>query len=88
MKNKFLFALVLGISVVACQPKGEQEATVKDNETKEAVRTPKDYEPSKALVDSVSYLIGINFGSFLKNFDFGDVNWSQIRKGVNDYLKA
>lgn len=88
MKNKFLFALVLGISVVACQPKGEQEATVKDNENKEAVRTPKDYEPSKALVDSVSYLIGINFGSFLKNFDFGDVNWSQIRKGVNDYLNA
>lgn len=89
MKNKMLFALILGISVVACQPKGgEQEATVKDTETKEAVKTPKDYEPSKALVDSVSYLIGINFGSFLKNFDFGDVNWTQIRKGVNDYLKA
>ncbi len=89
MKNKMLFALILGISVVACQPKGgEQEATVKDTETKEAVKTPKDYEPSKALVDSVSYLIGINFGSFLKNFDFGDVNWTQIRKGVNDYLNA
>lgn len=89
MKNKMLFALILGISVVACQPKGgEQEATVQDTETKEVVKTPKDYEPSKALVDSVSYLIGINFGSFLKNFDFGDVNWTQIRKGVNDYLKA
>ena len=88
MKNKMLFALILGISVVACQPKGEQEATVKDTEAKEAVKTPKDYEPSRALVDSVSYLIGINFGSFLKNFDFGDVNWTQIRKGVNDYMKA
>ena len=84
-----LFALILGISVVACQPKGdEQEATVKDTETKEVVKTPKDYEPSRALVDSVSYLIGVNYGTFLKQFDFGDVNWSQIRKGVNDFLKA
>ncbi len=89
MKNKLLFALVLGISVVACQPKGEKEATVKDNETvNEVVKTPKDYEPSKALVDSVSYLIGINFGNFIKNFDFGPVNWNQVKKGIDDYLKA
>ena len=43
-------------------------------------------------IDSVSYLIGVNFGSFLKgnNFaeDLKDLNMAEIKKGMIDFLKA
>ena len=48
--------------------------------------------PSSAEVDSVSYLIGVNFGSFLKGISFcgdlSELNMSQIKKGMQDFLKA
>ena len=48
--------------------------------------------PSASEVDSVSYLIGVNFGSFLKgnNFaeDLNEINMSEVKKGMQDFLKA
>ena len=48
--------------------------------------------PTAAEVDSVSYLIGINFGSFLKgnNFaeDLKDINMNEVRRGMEDFLAA
>ena len=48
--------------------------------------------PSTAEVDSVSYLIGVNFGSFLKgnNFaeDLSELNMAELKKGMVDFLKA
>ena len=44
--------------------------------------------PTAAEVDSVSYLIGINFGSFIKGYDFGDVNFSEVKKGMMDFINA
>ena len=48
--------------------------------------------PSAAEVDSVSYLIGVNFGSFLKGNNFAEnlseINMSQVKKGMQDFLKA
>ena len=48
--------------------------------------------PTAADVDSVSYLIGVNFGSFIKgnNFaeDLSELNMAQIKKGMQDFLKA
>ena len=48
--------------------------------------------PTHAEVDSVSYLLGINFGSFLKGNDLCDnlseLNMSELKKGMNDFLKA
>ena len=48
--------------------------------------------PSQAEVDSVSYLIGINFGSFIKgnNFaeDLKDLNMNEIKKGMADFIAA
>ena len=48
--------------------------------------------PTSAEVDSVSYLIGINFGSFLKGNNFaaelGDINMAQVKKGMQDFLAA
>ena len=48
--------------------------------------------PTSAEVDSVSYLIDVNFGSFIKgnNFaaDMSELNMAQIKKGMEDFLKA
>ena len=48
--------------------------------------------PSQAEIDSVSYLIGINFGSFIKgnNFaeDLSDLNMAEIKKGMADFIAA
>ena len=42
--------------------------------------------PTAADVDSVSYLIGVNFGSFLKgnNFaeDLSELNMAELKKGM------
>ena len=82
---KFLFALALGASFVACTPK-DVEPAVEGQEAKEgvaeAVKTLKDYSPTKAEIDTVSYLLGVNFGSFLKGYNFGDVNYSKVIAGM------
>ena len=48
--------------------------------------------PTAAEVDSVSYLIGINFGSFIKGNNFAEslkeLDMAQIKKGMEDFLKA
>ncbi len=48
--------------------------------------------PTAAEVDSVSYLIGINFGSFLKGNNFAenlkDINMAEVKKGMEDFLAA
>ena len=46
--------------------------------------------PTAAEIDTVSYLIGINVGSFIKNFadDLDGINMAQFKKGMNDFLKA
>ena len=48
--------------------------------------------PTSAEIDSVSYLIGVNFGSFIKGNNFAevlsDLNMAQIKKGMSDFLKA
>ena len=48
--------------------------------------------PTTGEIDTVSYLIGVNFGSFLKgnNFaeDIKELNMAEIKKGMQDFLKA
>ena len=89
MKTKFVYAaLMMGAMVVACSPKADEAVEAADEEVVEAVKTARDYVPSKAFVDSVSYLIGVNFGSFIKGYDFGDVNYAQIKKGMQDFVNA
>ena len=48
--------------------------------------------PTRAEVDSVSYLIGIQFGYFIKANNFGenlsDLNFAEIKKGMNDFIHA
>ncbi len=78
MKTNKIIAAALAIAVAAsCAPKGDV-----------AVEGAKDFLPKKAQVDSVSYLVGINFGSFLKGYDFGELNYNEMIKGMEDFLKA
>lgn len=84
---KYFAALVLGIAVVACNT-DKPEVVTEGEEAAAKVMTAADYLPSKALTDSISYLIGVNFGSFIKGYDFGDVNYSQILKGMKDFVAA
>lgn len=45
--------------------------------------------PTQAETDSVSYLIGIQFGSFIKGYNFGkDLNFSEVKKGMMDFINA
>ena len=48
--------------------------------------------PTSSEIDTVSYLIGVNFGSFLKgnNFaqDLKEINMAEVKKGMEDFLKA
>lgn len=88
---KLFLALILGISVVACQPK-EVEATTEGEQSPlpglTAPTSLKEVTPTKAEIDTVSYLLGINFGSFIKGYDFGDINMAQLQKGINDFVNS
>lgn len=76
----------------ACAPK----ANVADPEAEalEAVENAKPVNinkllPSKGLTDSTSYLIGLNFGYFIKMNNFGeDLNYAMIKKGMSDFMRA
>ena len=85
--NKFFFALALGAMIVACSPKPAEPA-VDGADADQAVKTLKDYAPSKAEIDTVSYLLGVNFGSFLKGYNFGKVNYSQVVAGMKDFVNS
>ena len=87
--SKFFFALALGAMIVACTPKPVEPAVEGEGEDAvEAVKTLKDYAATKAEIDTVSYLLGVNFGSFLKGYNFGDVNYSKMIAGMKDFIKA
>ena len=79
--RKFLIvALALSVATVGCS----------QNNTKLPDGTnAKDLLPSKAQVDSVSYLLGINFGSMLRSYNFGeDLNFAEMKQGMLDIVRA
>ena len=54
----------------------------------EGSKEVRDLLPNKAQIDSASYLIGVNFGSWIKGNNFGELNYDQIIKGIKDWQKA
>lgn len=48
--------------------------------------------PTAAEVDSVSYLLGVNFGSMIKGNNFAEtldeLNMNELKKGMEDFLAA
>lgn len=79
--RKMILAGLMGLAVIACQqtPAGGQDG---------ASQAAKALLPSKASVDSVSYLLGVNFGSMIKGNGFGDLNFKEMEKGIVDFIKA
>ncbi|MCQ2140912.1 MAG: FKBP-type peptidyl-prolyl cis-trans isomerase [Bacteroidales bacterium] len=78
--RKFLFAGLIGLAAIACT--STKGVAVEGEETIESLT------PSKATKDSVAYLVGVNFGSFIKNYDFGELDYAMIKKGMQDFIKA
>ena len=39
-------------------------------------------------IDKASYLVGVNFGAFILNYDFPGLDYSLISKGMNDFAAA
>ena len=80
MKTIKFFAAVAVVSALALSCNSQSDVQV-DAEL-----------PTAAEVDTVSYLIGINFGSFLKGYsiaeDLNDLNMSEVKKGMQDFLAA
>ena len=78
MKISKIFAIASAVVLmVAC-----------GNPAAEGSKETKALLPSKSLTDSTSYLIGINFGSWLKGNDFGEINYDQMMKGLKDFVNA
>ena len=96
MKFFKLTAAVLIFSVaVACNSAKNNNATADENAEilQESIDNGTDIDPeallpSKQQADSVAYLVGINFGSFIKGYDFGDLNYALIKKGMMDFINA
>jgi len=78
MKISKIFAIAsAAVLIVACgTPAAEGSKEVRD------------LLPSKSQMDSTSYLIGINFGSWLKGNNFGEINYNEMLKGIKDWMKA
>ena len=96
MKKIFvLITVAAGVMLVACNQKpaepaaeGEEAAPVAEAQAPKAPQTLKDVTPTRGQIDSVSYLVGIQFGSFIKGYNFGDLNMAQIKKGMRDFINS
>ena len=85
--NKILAAALVVLMAASCSPKNA--ATSENEGAAPANVDAKSLLPTRAEIDSVSYLLGINFGSFVKGYNFGDkLNYSQIEKGIRDFINA
>jgi FKBP-type peptidyl-prolyl cis-trans isomerase len=88
---KLFVALTMGVCAVACNSTKSEAPAEGDEATSEVIpeeKTAKDFLPSRKEVKDVSYLVGVNFGSFIKGYNFGDLDMAQIRKGMEDFINA
>ena len=76
---KFFAAALVAVFAISC---GSSKSNVKvDAEL-----------PTASEIDSVSYLIGVNFGSFIKGNNFAEsldeLNMAEVKKGMKAFLEA
>lgn len=86
-----LAATAMILSVAACNSNKVDGKVDGADSTAVAQAKPvsaKELLPSKASVDSVSYLLGIQLGSMIKNYNLGDLNFNMIKKGSSDFVAA
>lgn len=77
---------MMGVAVVACNNTTEQVTEGEDAALQ--VQTADDFKVSKTEINEVSYLVGVNFGSFITSYNFGDLNYAEIMKGLKDFVNA
>ena len=81
-------ALMIALSA-SCTSNGTKGTTAGTDSTAVSMVNPDNLKPRRTEIDSVSYLLGVNFGAFVKGYDFGeDLNYKQIERGLRDFLKA
>lgn len=81
-------ALMIALSA-SCTSNGTKGTTAGTDSTAVSMVNPDNFKPRRTEIDSVSYLLGVNFGAFVKGYDFGeDLNYKQIERGLRDFLKA
>ncbi len=90
---KFLSAAAILCAAVACNSnKSGASAEGADSlavaEPVKVAENPKVVPPTKAEIDTVSYLMGINLGSMIKGYNLGDLNMNEIKKGINDFVNS
>lgn len=86
MKAIKVFAAAFAASALVAACTSKPAADIADPTT---VKNVEDLLPTASQIDSASYLIGINFGYFITSNNFGDdLNFTQIRKGMMDFLNA
>ena len=79
MKIKTIIATAFAVmALAACAQNGTQPSA-----------SASVFQPSKAQVDSVSYLLGIQFAATAQNWGFGkDYNYNELLKGYKDFINA
>ena len=94
MKTINLFAatamLVLAVACNTKKPAGNAAGADSTGvaPVAENVISAKGLLPSKAEIDTVSYLMGINFGSMIKGYNLGELNFNELKKGINDFVNT
>lgn len=87
LKN-IIFALALTAVLASCgQKPAETEAQTTEEGTpaaeEQVAADPASVKaPSKALLDSVSYFLGIDYALSLQRYDFGELNTNKMAKGI------
>ena len=54
----------------------------------EGSKEVKALHPNQAQIDSASYLLGVNFGSMIKGYGFGNLDYNLLVKGMKDFINA
>ena len=88
---RFIAAALVVAMAASCSANNGAKVSADGADSTKTVKPvdPKSLKPRKSEIDSVSYLMGINFGSFVKGYNFGeDLNYKLIEKGMKDFLKA
>lgn len=88
---RFIAAALVVALAASCSSNGNVKAGVDGADSTKTVKPvdPKSLKPRSSEIDSVSYLLGVNFGSFIKGYNFGDqLSYKLIEKGMRDFLKA
>jgi FKBP-type peptidyl-prolyl cis-trans isomerase len=86
---KFLAIAAAAAAVFACNSPSDVDKLAVEAEKDEAVKA---LEPSADQIDSVSYLLGVNYGMMLSGQGFfdeaSDLNMTELKKGIEDAFNA